>query len=126
MVFAHGEGGVFLLIYVAEGGHPGGVGIGGVEQHCGGMGGIIEGGHGRGGTVVSEICGEVAEIVEILGHMDDPGVDILSIIYKYDINVDFPDDVKREVAELPMEVSEREHKGRRDLREEEIFTRVDI
>ena len=62
------------------------------------------------------------EVAEIIGHINDPGVDILSIIYKYDINVDFPDDVKREVAELPMEVSEREHKGRRDLREEEIFT----
>jgi ribonuclease R len=62
------------------------------------------------------------EVVEIIGHINDPGVDILSIIYKYDINVDFPEDVKREVAELPMEVSEREHKGRRDLREEEIFT----
>ena len=62
------------------------------------------------------------EVTEIIGHINDPGVDILSIIYKYDINVDFPDDVKREVADLPMEVSEREHKGRRDLREEEICT----
>ncbi|MBQ8534228.1 MAG: ribonuclease R [Bacilli bacterium] len=62
------------------------------------------------------------EVAEIIGHVNDPGVDILSIIYKYDINVDFPDDVKREVADLPMEVSEREHKGRKDLRNEEIFT----
>ena len=62
------------------------------------------------------------EVTEIIGHINDPGVDILSIIYKYDINVDFPDDVKHEVADLPMEVSEREHKGRRDLRNEEIFT----
>ena len=62
------------------------------------------------------------EVAEIIGHVNDPGVDILSIIYKYDINVDFPDEVKREVSEMPMEVSEREHKGRRDLREEEIFT----
>ena len=62
------------------------------------------------------------EVVEIIGHVNDPGVDILSIIYKYDINVDFPDDVKREVADFPMDVSEREHKGRKDLRNEEIFT----
>ena len=62
------------------------------------------------------------EVVEIIGHVNDPGVDILSIIYKYDINVDFPDDVKREVADFPMDVSEREHKGRSDLRNEEIFT----
>lgn len=62
------------------------------------------------------------EVVEIIGHINDPGVDILSIIYKYNINVDFPDDVKKEVAEMPMEVSEREFHGRRDLRDEMIFT----
>lgn len=62
------------------------------------------------------------EVVEIIGHVNDPGVDILSIIYKYNINVDFPDDVKLEVSEMPMEVCEREVHGRRDLREEMIFT----
>lgn len=62
------------------------------------------------------------EVVEIIGHINDPGVDILSIIYKYNINVDFPDDVKREVSEMPMEVDERELRGRRDLRSEMIFT----
>lgn len=62
------------------------------------------------------------EVVEIIGHINDPGVDILSIIYKYNINVDFPEDVKQEVSEMPMEVSEGELHGRRDLREEMIFT----
>ena len=62
------------------------------------------------------------KVVEIIGHVNDPGVDILSIIYKYNINVDFPDDVKKEVLEIPMEVHESELKGRRDLREEMIFT----
>ena len=62
------------------------------------------------------------KVVEIIGHIDDPGVDILSIIYKYNINVDFPDDVKKEVSEMPMEVREIETKGRRDLRNQVIFT----
>lgn len=62
------------------------------------------------------------EVTEIIGHINDPGVDILSIIYKYNINTDFPDDVKLEVSEIPMEVDERETKGRRDLRNEVIFT----
>lgn len=61
-------------------------------------------------------------VVEIIGHVNDPGVDILSIIFKYGINVDFPDDVKKEVSEMPMEVRDYELKGRRDLRNEEIFT----
>ena len=62
------------------------------------------------------------EVVEIIGHINDPGVDILSIIYKYNINIDFPEDVKNEVKEMPMEVRDFELKGRRDLRDEMIFT----
>ena len=62
------------------------------------------------------------KVVDIIGHKHDPGVDILSIIYKYNINVDFPDDVKEEVAEMPMEVRDEDLVGRRDLRDMEIFT----
>ena len=61
-------------------------------------------------------------VIDIIGHVNDPGVDILSIVYKYNINVDFPDDVKNEVKHIPMEVSEEEMKDRRDLRNEVIFT----
>ena len=62
------------------------------------------------------------KVVEIIGHVNDPGVDILSIIYKYNINVDFPDDVKEEVSKIPMEVYDVELEDRRDLRDEVIFT----
>ena len=62
------------------------------------------------------------KVVDIIGHVNDPGVDILSIIYKYNINIDFPEDVKEEVSEMPMSVSEFDIKGRRDLREQMIFT----
>ena len=62
------------------------------------------------------------KVVQIIGHKNDPGVDILSIIYKYNINVDFPDEVKEEVKTIPNKVEEKDFEGRRDLREEEIFT----
>ena len=62
------------------------------------------------------------KVIEVIGHKHDPGVDILSIIYKYNINVDFPDDVKEEVKTIPSEVSPEESNGRRDLRDEVIFT----
>ena len=62
------------------------------------------------------------KVVDIIGHVNDPGVDILSIIYKYNINIDFPDDVKEEVSKMPMEVYDVELKDRRDLRGEMIFT----
>ena len=62
------------------------------------------------------------KVVEIIGHKNDPGVDILSIVHKYNINTEFPDDVKEQVKQMPMEVSSEELRGRTDLREEEIFT----
>ncbi len=62
------------------------------------------------------------EVIEIIGHKNDPGVDILSIIYKYNIPIDFPDEVKEQVKKLPMEVTAEEIKGRKDLRNEMIFT----
>ena len=62
------------------------------------------------------------KVVEIIGHKNDPGVDILSIIYKYNINTTFPDDVKEEVANINMEVLPEEYHGRRDLRDQMIFT----
>ena len=62
------------------------------------------------------------EVIEVLGHKNDPGVDIMSIIKKYNISTVFPDDVKEEVKTLPSSVSEDEIKNRRDLRDEVIFT----
>ncbi len=62
------------------------------------------------------------EVVEIIGHKNDPGVDILSIIKKYNIDTEFSDLVKEEVKHIPNKVSEEEMKNRRDLRDEVIFT----
>ena len=63
-----------------------------------------------------------AEVMKILGHKNDPGVDILSIVNKYGINDTFSDEVMEEVDKLPNEVSEEEMVGRRDLRNAYIFT----
>ena len=62
------------------------------------------------------------EVVEIIGHINDPGVDILSIIYKYNIDIDFSEETKKQVESIPMEVREYDLKGRRDLRDQVIFT----
>lgn len=62
------------------------------------------------------------KVVEIIGHKNDPGVDILSITCKYNIETTFPDDVMEEVKSIPMEVREEDIVGRRDLRDKEIFT----
>lgn len=62
------------------------------------------------------------EVVQILGHKNDPGVDILSIIYKHGIKLDFPEEVLEQAANTPDQVTEEEMKGRRDLRDKVIVT----
>lgn len=61
-------------------------------------------------------------VVEILGHKNDPGVDILSIIRKFGLPEAFPDDVLAEAEAAPDEISEEEIKGRRDLRDRPMVT----
>lgn len=62
------------------------------------------------------------EILKILGHKNDPGVDILSISTKYNINDVFSEEVMKETDDLPNIVLEDEKKDRKDLRKEKIFT----
>jgi len=62
------------------------------------------------------------EIVEILGHKDDPGVDILSIIRKYGLPETFPPEVMEEAEAAPDTIREEELAGRRDLRGRTIVT----
>lgn len=61
-------------------------------------------------------------ITKILGHKNDPGVDILSILYKYDIPPEFPQEVVQAAVDVPDEISEEDLVGRRDLRNEVIVT----
>ena len=61
-------------------------------------------------------------ITKILGHKNDPGVDILSILYKHDIPPEFPEEVVAAAAEVPDEIDPAHLEGRRDLREETIVT----
>ncbi|MEQ6377781.1 ribonuclease R [Bacillaceae bacterium S4-13-56] len=62
------------------------------------------------------------KIVDILGHKNDPGIDILSIIYKYGIPIEFPSEVMEQANQVPDHIREEEIENRRDLRDEEIVT----
>ena len=57
------------------------------------------------------------KIVEILGHVNDPGVDIMSIVKSYDLPVEFPEKVMNQAERVPEEVSDADMAGRKDLRE---------
>lgn len=69
-----------------------------------------------------EIRSASGMITKILGHKNDPGVDILSIIYKHGIPPEFPQEVVDAAGEVPEEISEADLVGRRDLRDQMIVT----
>ena len=62
------------------------------------------------------------EIIKIIGHKNDVGVDILSFVYQYEFNPTFPDEVISATDEIPTEVSQSDKEGRVDLRDKTIFT----
>ena len=63
-----------------------------------------------------------AIITDIIGHKNDPNIDMLSIIYEHDFRPDFPDNVIDSLKDIPIEVNDSEMKDRIDLRNEIIFT----
>ncbi|WP_059105942.1 ribonuclease R [Shouchella shacheensis] len=66
--------------------------------------------------------GGEGEIKEILGHKNDPGMDILSIIYKYGIPQAFSEEALAQAEAVPETIDEADLDGRRDLRGETIVT----
>jgi ribonuclease R len=62
------------------------------------------------------------EVIQVLGHKNDPGVDILSIIHKHGLPMSFPEDVLKQANETPDKIDESELENRRDLRNEVIVT----
>ena len=61
-------------------------------------------------------------VTQILGHRNDPGVDILSIIYKHGIAMEFPEEVLNQANNISDEVQEKDLFKRRDLREDMAIT----
>lgn len=62
------------------------------------------------------------KIVEILGHVNDPGVDIISIIKGFDLPTEFPERVLNQAERVAKEVSEKDMEGRKDLRNVPMVT----
>lgn len=62
------------------------------------------------------------KIVEILGHINDPGVDIMSIVKGYNLPTEFPGPVMKYIDNIPEEVDTKEMAGRLDLRDLQMVT----
>ncbi|MGN0319222.1 MAG: ribonuclease R [Lachnospira sp.] len=57
------------------------------------------------------------KVIEVIGHIDDPGTDIMSIVRAYDLPVEFPEKVNKELEAVPDEVDSKDLEGRVDLRD---------
>ena len=69
----------------------------------------------------------IGKITKIIGHKNDVGVDILSFVYEYNFNPEFPEEVINELDTIPQFLSNEDIKnglasGRIDLRNKVIFT----
>ncbi len=70
----------------------------------------------------TEIRSATGIVTKVLGHKNDPGVDILSIVHKHDITVDFPEEVLQQANAIPDKVLGEQLEGRQDYRNELTVT----
>lgn len=82
-----------------------------------------------GHKVVAELTGyggkgkkPEGRVIEILGHINDPGTDILSIVKDYDLPVEFSEKILRQAENVSNEVSTADMGGRMDLRDWQMVT----
>ena len=62
------------------------------------------------------------KIIEVLGNVNEAGVDMLSLIKEYNLPYEFPENVVKEAESIKEKISKEELENRLDLRNEEIFT----
>ena len=62
------------------------------------------------------------KVTEIIGHVNDPGTDIMSIVKGYDLPTEFPERVLNQAERVGKEVSEADMAGRMDLRAWQMVT----
>ncbi len=63
-----------------------------------------------------------AKYIKRIGNINDPDIDILSIIADNEFDIEYPPEVEEELKTIPTEVSKKDLTGRKDLRKEMIFT----
>lgn len=63
-----------------------------------------------------------AEIIKVLGHKNDPDIDMISIIERRSVPHQFSEELLNEVQSIPEVVSEEDIKGRTDFRSDMVFT----
>lgn len=70
----------------------------------------------------TEMKSPEGKIVEILGHINDPGVDIMSVVRAHELPAEFGEKILNQAERVSKEVSEADRAGRRDLRKVTMVT----
>jgi len=73
-------------------------------------------------TELEKVSLQTAFITEVIGHIHDPGMDVLTLVRQASIPYQFSEAVMEEANVVPDTISEEELQGRLDLRNELIFT----
>jgi len=62
------------------------------------------------------------KVVEIIGHINDPGTDIMSIVKGYDLPVEFSEKILNQAQRAARDVSDADRAGRKDIRDWQMVT----
>ncbi|MCI9217752.1 MAG: ribonuclease R [Dorea sp.] len=62
------------------------------------------------------------KIIEIIGHVNDPGTDIMSIVKGFDLPVEFPEKVLNQAERAARPISDADAAGRKDLKDWQMVT----
>lgn len=62
------------------------------------------------------------KVIEVLGNVNEAGVDMLSLIKEHNLPYKFPEEVKKEAEKFGDKIDEKEIKNRRDKRNDIVFT----
>ncbi|WP_251547393.1 ribonuclease R [Limosilactobacillus caecicola] len=78
-------------------------------------------------TIASYPSDEAPEVMtgavtEVVGDKNEPGVDILSVVYAHDVPHEFPKEAMDQANQIPLEVLPEEKKGRKDLTKQPLVT----
>ncbi|MEG0360533.1 MAG: ribonuclease R [Longicatena sp.] len=91
---------------------------------------FVDQGHMHGAVLGHKVVVEIktykpqikGNIVTVIGHRNDPGVDILSIVHAHDVDIEFPKEVYEQIENMPDEIDTTDIGNRVDLRNEVIVT----
>ena len=61
-------------------------------------------------------------VTEVIGDKDEPGIDIMSVIYAHDVPHEFPKEALEQADKIPMHVLPEEKKGREDITDQPLVT----